>query len=337
MQLKQLAKEKIKKILVIRRNNIGDMICAIPLLKTLRKEFPEARITVFADETNADVIRGASFIDKVLVYKRGKGIYRNRYVNSWKLLRDNKERFDMTVAVKIGFSSLLAFITLASGSWLRVGCIPRNSFFYRCFYNLPVRNYKRLKPLHQVNACLELLKTVGINSPTSDIKIEIDESSKKFAASFFRDNGIVPEQKKVVFNVSCTRKRSLWPLENFIAMGDVLFNEYGATCIFTCAPHDKAKARLTCNMTKGRGIFCETPGIMDFAAVVGASLLLICSEGGAMHIGTAVNTPTIAFLGKMTMRRWYPYGERQFLIKNNHISTIGVDDVIRVIKANNLL
>jgi hypothetical protein len=37
-----------RKILVIRRNGIGDMICALPLLRHLRAAFPLARLDVLA-------------------------------------------------------------------------------------------------------------------------------------------------------------------------------------------------------------------------------------------------------------------------------------------------
>ncbi|MDP3296457.1 MAG: hypothetical protein Q8N09_02520 [Thermodesulfovibrionia bacterium] len=72
-------KNDIKNILIIRRNNIGDMICAIPVLRTIRREFPQAHVTVLADSTNAGIIEGASFIDSLLVLKKNQGIYKNKW------------------------------------------------------------------------------------------------------------------------------------------------------------------------------------------------------------------------------------------------------------------
>ena len=100
---KTIENENIKNILVIRRNNAGDMICAIPVFRTLKKQFPDASITVLAESSNAHVIRGASFIDNLLVYEKGEGIYRNKYLNYWRLFRENRTKFDLVIVLKVGF------------------------------------------------------------------------------------------------------------------------------------------------------------------------------------------------------------------------------------------
>ena len=59
---------EIRTILVIRRNGIGDMICALPVVRALKKAHPEAKLTVLADEANAPVARCCEAIDEVLVF-----------------------------------------------------------------------------------------------------------------------------------------------------------------------------------------------------------------------------------------------------------------------------
>jgi ADP-heptose:LPS heptosyltransferase len=122
--MEKIAKENIKKILVIRWNNIGDMICAIPILMTIRKEFPETVITVLADINNLGIIDGASYVDNIIVFRKGSGIFRYKHFAYWKLFRQNKINFDLALAIKKGFSSTLAIITFLSWAKLRVGCTP---------------------------------------------------------------------------------------------------------------------------------------------------------------------------------------------------------------------
>jgi ADP-heptose:LPS heptosyltransferase len=131
---KSIEKEKIKNILVIRRNNVGDMICAIPVFRTLRREFPDASITVLAESSNAHVVSGASFIDNLLVYEKGEGIYRNKYLNYWRLFRQDRTKFDLVVVLKVGFSSTSALVTLLSGARLRLGCL-RGKWHPLCTWN----------------------------------------------------------------------------------------------------------------------------------------------------------------------------------------------------------
>ncbi|MBM3273219.1 glycosyltransferase family 9 protein, partial [Candidatus Kaiserbacteria bacterium] len=45
-----------RRILVIRRDNIGDLICTTPLLAALRKQWPHAWIGVLANSYNAPIL-----------------------------------------------------------------------------------------------------------------------------------------------------------------------------------------------------------------------------------------------------------------------------------------
>ncbi len=60
------------RILVIRRDNIGDLVCTTPLLHTLRQNFPQAWLGVFANSYNAPVLEGNPDIDAVFAYRKRK-------------------------------------------------------------------------------------------------------------------------------------------------------------------------------------------------------------------------------------------------------------------------
>jgi ADP-heptose:LPS heptosyltransferase len=330
-------KQDIKNILIIRRNNIGDMVCAIPILRTMRREFPQSHITVLADSTNAGIIEGASFIDKVIIYRKGNGIYKNKYIGHWNLLRQNKQKFDIAIALKIGYSSLLALITLISNARIRIGCIPEKWHPLQICYNLPVSDWRKWKSMHQVDAFFEFIKTVGIENLVKDISIEISPDSINKVREFYKEKKI-QKDNIVVFNISNNKPENTWPLERFKETTNVLSKQYKIIYIITSTPPDRDK---TLRLTKELDIntfYFETPKVMDFAAVVSESNLLICGEGGAMHIGVGVHVPTISLWGKFRPVKWMPYGEKQFVVKKDeHVQSISAGDILEVIKKNNLL
>lgn len=47
-----------RRILVIRRDNIGDLVCTLPLIRALREYFPRAWIGALANSYNRDVLMG---------------------------------------------------------------------------------------------------------------------------------------------------------------------------------------------------------------------------------------------------------------------------------------
>src|SRR5215469_4046926 len=55
-----------KKILVVRRGGLGDMLTATPLLRGLREHFPSARIYVLASRQAIPVLNGCPWVDEIL-------------------------------------------------------------------------------------------------------------------------------------------------------------------------------------------------------------------------------------------------------------------------------
>lgn len=314
------------------------MICTIPMFRTLRKEFPVAHITVLAEETNAGIIEGASFIDDIIVYKKGYGLYRNKYLGCYKFLQKNKKNFDLAIGVKVGFSSLLAFITLISGAKIRVGCTPDGWHPLQLCYNLPIKNYGRWKSLNQVDAVLELLRAMGINNHIKDISIEVSPESKERVKEFFDENKIGVDDNIVVLNISNNRSENKWSLKKFKELAEMLYLEYRASNLITSTSLDSEKSISLSRQITNNAFYFKTPTVMDFAALVSMSNLLICGEGGAMHIGAGVHTPTISLWGKSRPETWTPQGEKQYMVKRGeHVDSIQANDILEIIRKNKLL
>jgi ADP-heptose:LPS heptosyltransferase len=60
------------KILVVKRDKIGDLVLATPLLRVLRAALPEARIELLASDYNAWLLRGNRDVDRVWTYRRSR-------------------------------------------------------------------------------------------------------------------------------------------------------------------------------------------------------------------------------------------------------------------------
>src|SRR3989304_5858745 len=62
----------MNKVLFIRRDNIGDLICTTPAIHALREKFPAAKIGVLVNSYNADAVAGNPDVDEVYVYEKAK-------------------------------------------------------------------------------------------------------------------------------------------------------------------------------------------------------------------------------------------------------------------------
>jgi len=60
------------RILVIRRDNIGDLVCTTPLIFALRERFPFAHIAALVNTYNEPVLSGNAAIDAVYTCEKRK-------------------------------------------------------------------------------------------------------------------------------------------------------------------------------------------------------------------------------------------------------------------------
>jgi heptosyltransferase III len=328
-------RESVKSILVLRMNRIGDMICAIPLIKTLRSEFPDASITVLADSRNAEIIKYEPYIDRIIVYKRPSGLFRSRILNIMKAL-DGAD-FDIAIGVKGGFSSFLAIAAVLSGARFRIGYVSRNKLLLNRFFNLPVEPID-FGITHQVDACLNLLNPLGVKEAIKDITLSIPSGYKDTALAFLKSKGLKPKERLVIFNISNNRESSTWASEKIIGLAAYFSKTYKCRFIISGLPEHESRAVNICNGIGPGAFFIRTISIMDFAAITSFCNVLVTGDGGASHAGAAAGALVITLLGAAPPEIWRPYGEQHISLKasDSDVNSITVEEVCEAIQAKGI-
>ncbi|HJT25404.1 MAG TPA: glycosyltransferase family 9 protein, partial [bacterium] len=105
-----------KRILLIRLKGIGDVILSTPLVRALRKAFPQAEIHFLTRSLCAPILKHNPYVDRVLVHPE-------KSASSWELLRFlqslRSARYDWVLDLAAEPRS--AWLTLATGASLRAG------------------------------------------------------------------------------------------------------------------------------------------------------------------------------------------------------------------------
>jgi len=91
------------KILIIRRDNIGDLLCVTPSIRALKNTYPGCNVTLLVNSYNRDVIANNPDINKIEVYTKAK--HRESHVSLFliflkkfkMILRLRRSKFDYVI------------------------------------------------------------------------------------------------------------------------------------------------------------------------------------------------------------------------------------------------
>jgi ADP-heptose:LPS heptosyltransferase len=294
------ARAEPRKVLLIRRNGIGDMICALPLLRRIRAGFPRARLDVLASERNACILENLPIVDRVLVYRRGQGLRRNHYFNLPRVARPIRaEGYDVVVAITGGFSKLIAVITYATGVPRRVGFIPAAGHALDFCFNLAVPQPSVRE--HQIERCLRLAEPLGLSGGEIDVSFALRAEHESFAAQTIAAQGL-RKHEYVLYNASSSRPESSWTPSAIARTAAELKRRRGLRLLPCGIAQDRAALEEI-------GLpYVVTPTVQHFAALVRDSLFLMCSDGGAMHVAASMKTPAFVLFASADPETWRPWG-----------------------------
>ncbi len=326
---------RIRRILAVRNDNVGDVLCTTPAIRALRRAFPQAYIAALVVRYSQDAITGNPDLDEVFMYEKAKHRPdRSRLVSLFKqyqVLRDlKKEKFDLVIGMRSAFSWSEAWLVYFTGAPFRVGYSPvkRIDRYYDFFYNIGVP--PEFSEGHEVNRVLRLIEAIGVARWDERLIVQIPEKEKEEVATFFRKNEIDSE-RAIGFHLSCRRASSRWPAQKWADLAKLLVYDR-CDVILTWGAGDRDLAEEVISRAGERVFLFSTPTLKQLGALQERCRVFLCPDGGTMHFSTAVGTPTIALFGEENPSRWAPWGNGHVVLKKgDRADLIPMDEVYRAV------
>jgi len=330
------------KILFIRRDNIGDLVCTTPSIRAVREKYPDAKVGVLVNTYNADIVSNNPDVDKVYIYEKAKHAPDKSRLSVWfnnlKVLRKiRKEKYD--VAIGCGaYSPRLAKYTFLTGAKMRIGYI-KNGLEKSKFYNRPL--YEPKNALHEVEKTFNLLAPLGINGKPSELRIFPESKEVNKVNDFLNLSGFSKEIPFITFHISSRRPENRWPTERFTELAKLISAGYGANILLLWSPGseknvyhpgDDEKAELLKNSIKPAPAAYKTTSLSELIAALSISSLVVCCDGGGMHIAAALGKPIVTIWGSTNPDNWAPWGTQHIILKKNrNASDITVEEAFAAV------
>jgi len=298
------------RILVIRRNRLGDMICTLPLLQALRRHFPQAHLAVACDAAGAPIARACGAVNEVIELLP-------RRTRWFPLLRNagRLQGFDWVIAAKGGFDRRLALLTKLTHGAIRIGFEPPSEKD-SAYYTDPVAPPDDGEE-HQIETVLRLLQPLGVMGRTghaAQFALELPAEARAFAQALLAAPPFSTSRRFVLINISSTVRLKFRP-EDFIELATRVLAAGDFAIGFVAAPADQEKARkLAERCGSARVTALATPGPLELAAMLERAFLLITPEGGGAHLAAVAGTPALVLWSEGPFHKWRSRAENHVFV-----------------------
>jgi heptosyltransferase-3 len=335
------APERVGRILVVRNDNIGDILCTTPAIRALRRAFPDAFLAILVPEHCRAAVERNPDLDEILSYAKGK--HRSgpaRLTARWDLLRVlrtlRRQRFDLAISMRRPFSRSSGWLAYASGAPWRLGYPAPRSEPFRFFLN--VGQNVRPAATHEVDGCLELLASAGIPAAGRELTLVPAPEAQAAIRRRLTEAGVAPGERLALLHISSRREANRWPLASFAQAADLLSEGLGLTILLSWAPGDAwnplfpgddGKAEEIARRMRAPAVLLRTPTLEELIAAMSLSALVLSADGGPVHLAAALGIPQVALFGKAGVATWAPLSEKcVVLTRGLRVDGIGVDEVV---------
>lgn len=288
---------KIRSILLVRPDRIGDAIISTPVIRHIRRAYPSARIDVLLGNKNRSIADMLPGVD-------GSYILTSRLGALSSLIRAiRSRRYDIAInlLLKPSASATLAMAAAGSGATIGFESSVRN------LCDMPVRLEDITE--HVVTTTSRLLPLIGAGhvirtweGTDNHLQLKVPEISQSLGRRL-----LGPDRLAILFNVSASSPERR-PDAQWLSAAATRLSRLGARVVVAGAPDDHDLTRHVASAA-GAVALSPTPLFPDFAGLISASGLVVSPDTAAVHVATAVATPVVVVgASSESAAQWYPWG-----------------------------
>lgn len=294
------------KLLVIRRNRLGDAISVLPWLQGLKESRPELDIDVITNPYAAPVFERCGVVREVFILPE-------KYLGTplgvllhptFRRLR-NAKPYDFVVSASYSFSEKASLLAYFVPGREKIGVVSPHGKFVDRVWTRPVSQTAEIQACHQVQRVAYIGSMAGLHAGTlPPARLNMGKEKTNVVA-------LCP-----VVN----RPESKWSEVHWLELEQALIL-MGFGLVWLGARPTRADSELIRPHT--------TAAFLD---VMSSFKMVICSEGGTSHIAPAFGIPTIVLSGKAIRNTWMPWNKNAVLLENEDVNVFTAEDVVEQIE-----
>ena len=291
-----------RSILIIRLDQLGDLVLTTPLFRELKRVYPGARITAVIPPHFKAILTTNRHVDEILTLDEVRAKWlpsRARCLASalwfyWIKMRHRQ--FDLAISPRWDVDeSLATLLCVLANASRRVGHSSRASEAKRRInrgFDAAFDVVLSPGPLqHEVERNLAIVKALGARAPSRRLEIRLTDDDRKFAAELLKhhDSG----RLLVALGIGGRASGRKWPLERYAQVTARLNERCRVQPVIVCSSEEDPEASaLSVQLPVPPYILSGLP-LRAVCAVLERCELFLGNDSGPAHLAAAMNCPTL--------------------------------------------
>lgn len=308
---------KIKNVLVIRSDRLGDVVLSTPVYESLKRSFPHLRITAMVNPIQGGILEDNPHLHNIILMRRRR---------FWRAIRESRKgKFDLAITLNKKFSATATFFTLCSNAKINAGYHhPQNPSKYNI--RLPVESPN----CHEIENNLALLKHMGVPTIISQPKIYFNKRDEQKIA------GIMNSSKKeipLILVKTGTRIAEWgWSWKKFQFVIEHILENNIAQVWFINGPGEEPLLKAQITKMKFKPRLLPLIKTKELALLIQQCDLLFCNHTGIMHLASAVEKPACVIFKHGQVSRWGPRHPKSVVLEERHQDNLMPNTVIKTLE-----
>jgi ADP-heptose:LPS heptosyltransferase len=300
----------LKHILVIRADNMGDVLMSGPAIRALKESF-NASITLLTSRAGCGIVPFLPEIDGLIVadlpwVRAPGGMDAGGYPSLVEQLHSFS--FDLAVIFTVYSQSALpaALLCWQAGIKMRLGYCRENPYALLTHWVPDEEPYSTIR--HQVERDLRLVRHIGVTVADDRLRVSLMPGAAERLAGLLADTGVNTGRPWVVLHPGVSEAKREYPAALWVGVAKRLRVETGLQVVVSGAMKDRELAESLC---VEEGIYAVA-GSLDmeaFIALIAGSRLVVSVNTVTAHLCAATGVPVVV-LYAMTNPQHTPWGVR---------------------------
>jgi len=305
---------RMKRILVIRNDKLGDFMLAWPAFSLLKRQYPDVRITALVPGYTCAIAELCPWIDDIIIDDRHQSVLGDAAHLS-RLIR--ARHFDASISL---FSEMRTALAL----WLarvpaRVGPATKLA---QVFLNRRLRQQRSRsdKPEYEYNADLvrhyiTLRGDTALSlQPPPYMRFKLDEIAD-IERAYRQEHTIDNDSRLILIHAGSGGSAINLSLQQFAELASRIDQAGRFHFALTAGPGELETAKALSQLIRhtSHSVYHSTEGLVNFSKFIATCDLFISGSTGPLHIAGALNVPTAAFYParqSATSLRWQTLNEK---------------------------